>query len=245
MTWCLRAPPPRSSPVAFVLSIIIIGTGGKVVNIRLTSNTFSEVTDLFERKWNISKGQPPKVYFVFKINNSLVTERWQVYRKSLYNNYVEKYFHGTTLSCHLEDTQQLCDDIECGICGISKNGFDSSCIESKFQRFGHGFYLAPNSSKSHDYTKESCSGYHAMLLCEVCPGKKFKCTERNTNLTSPPHGYNSVYGKTGKELNYEEITLFESDAILPKFIIIYAYNLKPLKPKNMSAAPHESNCVLL
>ena len=48
---------------------------------------------------------------------------------------------------------------------------DTKMIQTNitFQRFGHGFYLAPNSSKCHDYTQGAC-GYRAMLVCDVCPG---------------------------------------------------------------------------
>ena len=49
-----------------------------------------------------------------------------------------------------------------------------------FQRFGHGFYLAPNSSKCHDYT-QGANGCRAMLLCDVCPGRQYQF---RTNVSS-------------------------------------------------------------
>ena len=60
-----------------------------------------------------------------------------------------------------------------------------------------------------------------MLLCDVCPGKKYICLDNNVKLRNPPDSYDCVYGKTGRALNYEEITLYDPDPILPKFILLY------------------------
>ena len=60
-----------------------------------------------------------------------------------------------------------------------------------------------------------------MLLCDVCPGNKYTLQRDNQQLTSPPQGYDSVHGQTGGSLNYEEIVLYQPDAILPKYIIVY------------------------
>ena len=138
---------------------------------------------------------------------------------------MEKYFHGTVLSCNLVHHSTLCKDTNCGICGISQIGFDPRRIRSNidFQRFGHGFYLAPNSSKCHEYT-QGTTGYWALLLCDVCPGIKYECKRGDAAMTKPPSGYDCVYGRTGGDLNYEEITLFNPDAILPKYIISYVKN---------------------
>ena len=198
------------------------GSGPQVTPVLMNSTTFAEVSGIFQRTWCTRKGKSPAVDFIFSITTVLVKEKWQAYRRSLKNNYVEKHFHGTKLSCTMAATKRLCSSAQCGICGISKHGFDASRIRSciEFQRFGHGFYLAPNSSKCHDYT-HGTDVYRAMLLCEVCPGRKYKCKNQNTTLRAPPEGYDSVYGITGGELNYEEITLFNSNAILPKYIIMY------------------------
>lgn len=192
------------------------------MNIKLAPDSvFADVSRRFKEKWDPRKGNCPEVDYVFSITNSTLRERWQVYRNSLQNKQVEKHFHGTVLTCNIIRNKYLCTDSKCGICGISRTGFDPSRISTvTFQRFGHGFYLAPNSSKCHDYT-EGVSVYRAMLLFEVCTGNKFKRTRQDTKLRAPPQGYDSVYGMTGGELNYEEIILFNPDATLPKFIILY------------------------
>ena len=105
---------------------------------------------------------------------------------------------------------------------ISCTGLDRRFIQKnvRFQRFGHGFYLAPHSSKCHDYT-EGCSGYRAMLLCDVCPGNKYYLRSNNVALIGPPPGYDCVYGHVGSSLNYPEIVLYNPDAVMPRYIIVY------------------------
>ena len=79
-----------------------------------------------------------------------------------------------------------------------------------------------------------------MLLCDVLPGRKYKTQKR---MNGPPAGYNSVEGEVGMELNsvegevrmelnsvegevgmelnYPAILLTRSEAIMPRFIIVY------------------------
>ena len=198
--------------------------GMQVMNIKSVSReVFEEVSCEFQMKWDSKKGDCPRVEYVLHITNFHVKKRWDDYRGNLQRNCVERYYHGTKLACDITRTRRLCADNMCGICGISRTGFQAARIGTniRFKRFGHGFYLAPNSSKCHDYT-QSVGGYHrAMLQCEVCPGNKYVCTQRNTGLKTPPQGFDSVYGNTGGELNYAEITVFKSEAILPKYIILY------------------------
>ena len=124
--------------------------------------------------------------------------------------------------CDILNTNTLCQDVECGVCGIANIGFDRRCIRKNinFQRFGHGFYLAPNSSKCHDHT-QGHGGYRAMLLFEVCPGKKYQLRNDDETLTAPPEGYNSVHG-TGGNLNYDELVLYNPDGAILKHIIVYS-----------------------
>ena len=112
------------------------------------------------------------------------------------------------------------------MCRIAKSGFDEQKIRTnitKFQRFGRGFYLAPNSSKSHEYT-QGAFDYRALLLCDVCPGRKYVLQRTDQTLNGPPSGYHSIYGQPGQSLNFEEIVLPRADAILPRYIIVYKKN---------------------
>ena len=66
---------------------------------------------------------------------------------------------------------------------------DRRCIQKNisFQRFGHGFYVAPNSSKCHDYM-QGAYGYRAMFLYDVCPGRQYFKKQDDEKLQWPPWG---------------------------------------------------------
>jgi len=109
------------------------------------------------------------------------------------------------------------------VCGIASEGMKEECIGKHidFQRFGKGYYLAPNSSKCHDYTDSNRWGHRALLLCDVLPGNKYETETMSQKRTSPPSGFDSIFGKVGQELNYPEIVLYNRSAILPRYIVVY------------------------
>ena len=53
--------------------------------------------------------------------------------------------------------------------------------------------------------------------------KKYTKTRPDENLLNPPSGYDSIHGKSGSGsvLNYDEIVIYNPDAILPRYIILY------------------------
>lgn len=178
------------------------------------------VSQNFEQQW--TKGACPKLEYVYAVTNTKLSQRWSAYQQSLKVKTVEKHYHGTKLACCITVTQTLCNDRDCGICGIATIGLDRRYVwkNINFQRFGHGFYLAPNPSKCHDYT-QGYGGYRAMLLCDICPGNKYKQTTNDISLGGPPDGYDSVYGVSGVELNHDEIVVYNPDAVMPRYIIVY------------------------
>lgn len=181
---------------------------------------FDRIVGKFNSAWQ--KGLAPRVHQIFSVENTILKRKWEAYRRSLRDQTIKEYFHGTLLSCNISVSQKPCADGNCGICGVSCDGLDINCIRKNidFQRFGHGFYLAPHSSKCHDYT-EGANGCRAMLLCDVCPGRKYRLESNSQHLTDPPPGYDSVYGQVGSKLNYPEIVVYKPEAVLPRFIIIY------------------------
>ena len=186
----------------------------------LSGEEFRRAAGKFTSAWQ--KGAPPSVHFILAINNSNLEYKWKTYQRSLRDQKVEEHFHGTMLSCNITASQSPCRDGNCGICGISCAGLDPRCIRKSidFQRFGQGFYLAPHSSKCHDYT-QGANSYRAMLMCDVCPGRKYRLETNSQHLTGPPPGYDSVYGQVGSKLNYPEIVVYKPQAVMPRFIIIY------------------------
>ena len=195
----------------------------QAVSLRVANaQEFSAVSAKFTTMW--VKGTCPKVSFIFVITNTNLEQRWGKYKRTLKDQRVEEHYHGTMLTCNITGDKNMCSDQSCGVCGISRMGLDQRCIQKNinFQRFGHGFYLAPNSSKCHDYT-QGANNYRAMLLCDVVPGNKFIIKNNDQKLTGPPPGFDSVYGKSGTDsvLNYDEIVVYNPDCAMPRFVIVY------------------------
>lgn len=177
----------------------------------------------FSSKWARAKGLCPTIDSVYAITNSTLEQKWNMYGRKVLVKDVEEYYHGTMLACNIKRSSTLCNKGECGICGIANEGLDKNCISrDSFQRFGPGFYLAPNSSKAHDYTR-TCNSqvYKAMLLCDVYPGIKHQFLRNKRQLKGPPPGCNSVYGQIGEDLNYPELVVYDEDAVMPRYIIVY------------------------
>ena len=191
-------------PALLVVYIFLPGivphdtVGIKVV----TCNTqeFAVISEKFQQAW--AKGSCPPVSFVFIINNRQLQQRWSAHQEKLSVQTVEEHYHGTVLLCNITTSNTMCNDKDCGICGISRTGF--SWCKSHSQRFSNRFYLAPNSSKCHDYT-QGAHGYRAMLLCDVCQRKK---DEKLKECSA------------GSIFNYDEIA---DESILPRHIIIYQW----------------------
>ena len=193
-----------------------------VVIKKASKREFRRIKAHFTQQWDSRKGTYEQLYEVFVIDNLKLKDQFQKYCSTLSVKTVNQYYHGTSLKCAIYQNGTVCSDYTCGICGVSQKGmlpnFKGKNI--KFQRFGDGFYLAPNSSKCHDYT-QGHNIYRAMLLFDVAEGNKYILQKDQTKLTAPPSGYDSVYGKHGSNLNYDEIVLFKSEAVVPTHIVVY------------------------
>ena len=183
---------------------------------------FQRIKGHFTKQWDPRKGTCGVLYEVFLIDNPKLKDEFQDYLSSLSVKTVSQHYHGTSLKCAIYQNVTVCSDEACGVCGIIKKGIlpDFKTSNIKFQRFGDGFYLAPNSSKCHDYT-QGHDKYRAMLLFDVAEGNKYIVKDNQTRLKGPPQGYDSVYGESGSSLNYDEIVLYSSKALLPTHILVY------------------------
>ena len=177
--------------------------------------------DTFTKK----KERGPTLMACFNIEPSPnLTKGFEDYRQSLghYADSEELLFHGTTVKCDIVKTKQLCDSKDCSVCSISKIGFklDKSGTVHKWTRFGHGIYLAANSSKSHEYTVGAYN-VRTLLLCKILTGHKYGTYSNMSDLVDAPKGFHSVHGKVGPNLNYEETVVYNDQCILPLAILVY------------------------
>ena len=208
--------------ITIILLLLILSSGA----IRLLNSCWEEfkrISQKFTTSWDGRKGPCPSIAFIFAVKNDTWETEWTAYGRTVQEAGVEPYFHGTMLACDITQSRQLCNKGECGICGIASDGLNFNCISKEsFQRFGKGFYLAPNSSKCHDYTRTT-NGYvyKAMLLCDVHPGRKYHLQNNRQHLRGPPQGFDSVYGQVGEQLNYPEIVVYNAAAVMPRYIIVY------------------------
>ena len=63
--------------------------------------------------------------------------------------------------------------------------------------------------------------YRAMLLCKVAVGRRYVTQRNHHELKTPPEGYESVHGKHGGTLNYDEIVVYNPEAVLPTYVLLY------------------------
>ena len=198
-------------------------------------NTYQQIAQHFKKEWvktTPAYPKPPDLIAIYAIQNPILADKFHRYGEQIrlggLASNSDRFFHGTKIRCDLLTTDECCSDPDCGICGISKIGFDPTLIGSnipRFKRFGCGIYLAPNSSKCHDYTQGMPEyGVRAQLLRLVACGAKYELKQNSTKLEQPPPSFHSVYGKSGGTLNYDEIVVYDAAAVLPQFILVYEHD---------------------
>ena len=185
----------------------------------------SKAEEMFYKTFTKKKERNPFLQACFVIEPSATLQkRFEEYRATLggYSNTEELLFHGTTVKCDIIKTKKLCDSIYCSVCSISKVGFKltKSGTVHRWTRFGHGIYLATNSSKSHEYTVGAYD-VRTLLICKVLTGHKYETYANMPDLTEPPKGFNCLKGKVGRVLNYEETVVYNDECILPLAILVY------------------------
>ena len=219
----------------FIMLVSIYAGFTAVVELEPTTLEFRSLTEKFCNDWSKDKGPCPKINTILRIINPALSERYQKYHSGLSWWYqgTTQYYHGTLLNCDITEYLELCNSDSCGVCGISRRGFDPNRISTHhWQRFGGGFYLAPNSSKSHDYpldrknSSRPSAGMRGLLLCDVALGRTYTLRYDQPNLKGPPKGYDSVYGKSKflgyfGDLNYDEAVIFNPHALFPHYIVLY------------------------
>ena len=105
------------------------------------------------------------------------------------------------------------------------------CVEAALTRF----------IRSDSYSRNECtSEWKAVLLNKVVVGRGCRLKVNNTTLTGPPAGYDSVsaipwslfwwdhilsesqiIGEVGIKLNYDEVVVYDNDAIRPSYLVMY------------------------
>ncbi|KAG9004307.1 hypothetical protein FRB94_006810 [Tulasnella sp. JGI-2019a] len=201
-------------------------------------STFDKITDQFHKSWRHSSPLP-EIQQIYKIIQSKdLMDRYYAYREFVEDsgNFVlggmapgneRRRWHGTRRVCDLGDDPtrtRLCDSNHCGTCGILRTSFKLVATRDNIRdRIGRGIHTSSTSSRAHDYSKTTAiesSRYLSMLLTTVVLGKAYKASTNGETLSAPP-GYHSVLRGVGNELNYDDIVVYNEDAIRPAWLIIY------------------------
>ncbi|KAF9037691.1 hypothetical protein BJ165DRAFT_1558638 [Panaeolus papilionaceus] len=200
--------------------------------------TFKSVAEQFKASWRHTGSSCPPVKRVYKIvtpasslasynaYRAAVEARGQFVSSGRSAGNENRRWHGTKRSCNLGDKghTQFCSSTSCSLCSIMRSSFDITLWGKKtgWGRFGKGIYTSSTSSKSNDYSQNDCkSSLKAILLNKVVVGKGCKLLQDNTTLTAPPAGFDSVLAEKGGSLNYDELVVYNNDAIRPSFLVMY------------------------
>ncbi|KAF9790511.1 ADP-ribosylation [Thelephora terrestris] len=209
-----------------------------IVQVPEDHNNYKSVESQFKQSWR-HKTACPEVKAIYKvISTEASLKQYDQYLddvetrgnfatdgKSRGNEH--RRWHGTTRKCKLGDTgnNTFCADAGCPLCCIIKSSFDLKFFKAAtgWGRFGQGIYTSSTSSKSNDYSKNMGinSDWKALLLNKVVVGKGKKLTQNDTSLTAPPQGYDSVLAEVGGVLNYDELVVYNNDAVRPSYLIMY------------------------
>ena len=219
-------------------NIFIFITEVRLEELAFDSAEFGRLKTKFTKSWCSEKGELPTVKHILKVINPQLDQIFNGYVSGLpvFQREIEQLFHGTSLRCVMPRAAP-CSNDGCGVCSISTTGFDPEQIRTAaWQRFGSGFYFATNSSKSYDYplslyqSKSAQPRYRCMLVCDVAPGRKHIKRENAASLEGPPQGFDSVHGraksrkyifwKEDSSMNYDEVVVYRSEAIRPRYILI-------------------------
>ncbi|TEB34611.1 ADP-ribosylation [Coprinellus micaceus] len=205
---CLQAPKMANSHFCSQTCIDDAEKKGPMIlEVPVGHSTFKSVAEQFKASWRHAGST---VYKIVMQPGKLAA--YEAYRASVES----KGQFMATRSSALRPT--------CSLCSIIRNSFDLSLFGKKtgWGRFGKGLYTSSTSSKSNDYSHNDCKSHlKAILLNKVVVGKGCKMLQDSTSLAAPPSGFDSVLAEKGGSLNYDELVVYNNDAIRPSFLVMY------------------------
>ncbi|KAF9327296.1 hypothetical protein BG006_009360 [Podila minutissima] len=222
--------------------------------------TFKRAVDHFHANWTKNNATQVTVESVLEVTSNQHA-KFEAYKATIASRKpgyeAERTLYHGTYSCQgkyhydLQDgatnhkvLQQLCYKNDCATCGILAHGFDlsrsgqGSLVRGQdriWQRFGHGIYFSPNSSKCHFYSKTGNTGYHpttkknfgTMVVAKVVLGSPHhpqRAGKAEEAWTVPPGGHDSVVSRAGDGIvAYEENVVYTPAACLPTAVITYSF----------------------
>jgi len=199
---------------------------------------FEEIRHRFDVSWKDTDKPKPTVKLIWKIvMNKQLMDSFFNYRKNVEStrnftaqrmapgNECRKWY-GLRRDCALGDDPSkyiLCSSSQCAVCHIMKNSFKKEILWTKRPgQYGQGIYSSALSSRADDFTSNgTMSSNKALMLATVIVGKGLKCTTDRRSYTTAPRGYDSVLSETGTSLAFDEVVVYDNDAMRPVWLVIY------------------------
>lgn len=181
------------------------------------SDKFKSIHKRFKKAWPKTKGNAPKVNFIYKIINPQVTKHFEEYLHGLPVSYRKPsvLYHGTRLDCDMAEFPGLCLNPKCGVCSTSRGKALSLQLE---EGGGAGLCFSANPFRSHSLASSTMGPHRAVLLCKVAMGSKSKMDsagEVGVDSASPSPDMGRQTG---------DIMVRNIDAVCPLYIILYTYS---------------------
>jgi len=194
----------------------------------VSQSEFKRITFQFNLSWRHPDRPRPVLRHIYNMSLAgvnAVEDRHKNYMSQIGN--VQSLWHGTARECTLGDSgadsdMRLCNNSKCALCGILRKGFRKNRAKSTGM-YGLGLYACTASSKATWYSKNGArrSSCHVVLLNDVSLGETLFTNDPHPGWVIPPIGYNSVCGLPGSALKYDEVCVYDDNAILPTHLVVY------------------------
>ena len=144
-------------------------------------------------------------------------------------------FHGTSVE---------------GVNGICKDGFrqpeasdpnmDKKSGGIKLPMYGHGVYLASDSTKSAQ--KEYTQGSNMLLVCKTLLGKSLTLTKPDNHLERKKlrkKGFDSVFAPAGSAVRFDEYIVYDARQVVVTYVVHFkkGHAMLPAKPLSSTGGP--------
>jgi len=225
------------------------GIVAKISLLLPTSPEAIQAALLFKSSWE-GRTSLGEVQSVLRIENQTIQARFDAYRSALPTPNVRQRFHGTTRECNfcVDGEAPPCKEYSCALCSICAQSFSleasgagpnaNNAVARALPaggRYGRGLYFTRASSKANDYSVkvgEGAGKTRVVFLCEVAEGLSVEVSDQSIeddeiNMLIRARGqggqYDSVVAEGGGDgpLNYHEVVVYDNNAVLPKYLIVY------------------------
>eukprot|EP00904_Undaria_pinnatifida_P004166 jgi/Undpi1/13750/HiC_scaffold_9.g03403.m1 len=198
---------------------------------------YSSLKEQFFSKWH-KEASNLRVERIFKVEVPKVVNHKHVEYKETKTN-TRRRFHGTSCSDECNFFVDLkggpCARPDCSVCSICMHGFKLQGNQGRTAkatnfdlRYGEGLYFSSVSGKANDYAQQSeklwqGKKWRCMFTASVVVGRPFNTTEARLPADMcPPQGYDAVVGEVGSNLNHDEVVVYNDDAAMPTYLIVYS-----------------------